>query len=549
MTKQLPDMKWSDPVLPQSPDMLPEELPRGADIPDDLDPLAEGVLMKHQADWIADQSDLKVSSKGRRTGITFAEALDCTLIAAARRSAGGQNVFYIGDTKDKGREFIGYVKHFSQVVAKELCAIKEFIYLDHRDDGTTKHISGYLIRFASGFRVEALSSRPENIRGLQGVVVIDEAAYHKDVRSVLDAVNALLIWGGKIRVISTHKGVLNPFNELIKEAYAGKNPFKVHEVTFGDAVKNGLYKRVCFMKGEEWTEEKEAAWEHKIRAAYGPRTAAMKQELDAIPAEQEGAALTRVMIENCMEKGIPVIRWACKDEFKNEPDHIRTEVTLEFCETRLLPFLKKLDLRRQHVFGGDFGRTGDASVFMPMEIGLDLVRRAVMTIELRNVPFDQQREILFYIVDRLPRFTGGALDATGNGAYLAEKAAQRYGASFIEVKLSESWYRTEMPAYTMAFSDKTILLAMDADILADHQSLAYVNGIIKIPDGHTSKGADGFDRHGDSAIAGALAYYVSRADLEEYDYQNAQDIEQGGGNMFAPATSSGLMPSVRGGLF
>lgn len=549
MSNPLPEMNWTDPVLPQSPDMLPEELPRGADIPDDLDPLADGVLMKHQAEWIADPSDLKVASKGRRTGITFAEALDCTLIAAAKRSAGGQNVFYIGDTKDKGREFIGYVKHFAQVVAKELCAIEEFIYLDHRDDGTTKHISGYLIRFASGFRVEALSSRPENIRGLQGVVVIDEAAYHKDVRAVLDAVNALLIWGGKIRVISTHNGVLNPFNELIKEAYAGKNPFKVHEITFGDAVKNGLYKRVCYMKGEEWTPEKEAEWERKIRAAYGPRTAAMKQELDAIPAEQEGAALTRIMIENCMEKGIPVIRWACKDEFKNEPDHVRTEVTLEFCETKLLPHLKKLDPRRQHVFGGDFGRTGDASIFMPMEVGLDLVRRAVIAIELRNVPFDQQREILFYIVDRLPRFTGGALDATGNGAYLAEKAAQRYGASFIEVKLSESWYRTEMPAYTMAFSDKTIILPMDADILADHQSLAYVNGIVKVPEGHTSKGADGFDRHGDSAIAGALAYYVSRADLEEFGYQKATDEELSGGGMFARPAGGGLLPSVRGGLF
>lgn len=549
MSTELPDMKWNDPVLPRNTDELPKELPLYTDLPEDFDPLADGVLMEHQADWIADQSDLKLNAKGRRTGITFAEALDDTLIAASKRSAGGQNIFYIGDTKDKGREFIGYVKQFAKVVSKELLQVDEFMFEDKRSDGTTQFISAYRAVFASGFRVEALSSRPENIRGLQGIVVIDEAAFHGNVRDVLDAVNALLIWGGKIRIISSHNGVQNPFNELIKEARAGKVPYSIHEVTFGDAIRNGLFKRVCYMKGEEWTAEKEAEWERKIRAAYGVRTAAMRQELDAIPAEQEGAALTRVLIESCMRQGIPVVRWACKDDFKNEPDHVRTEVALEFCERELLPLLKKLDPRRQHVFGEDFARKGDATVIMPMEIGLDLVRRACFQLELRNVPFDQQREILFYVVDRLPRLSGGALDATGNGSYLAEKAAQRYGSTIVEVSLSVAWYKKEMPAYVEAFGDKTILLPADADTLSDHQALAYINGVIQLPDGSTGKGADGFDRHGDSAIAGALGYYASRAELEEYGYQKASDEEVSGAQMFAQPASGGLLPSLRGGLF
>jgi phage FluMu gp28-like protein len=44
-----------------------------------------------------------LAEKGRRTGITFAEALDDTLLAASSREAGGMNLFYIGDTKEKGR--------------------------------------------------------------------------------------------------------------------------------------------------------------------------------------------------------------------------------------------------------------------------------------------------------------------------------------------------------------------------------------------------------------------------------------------------------------
>ncbi|WP_375695521.1 hypothetical protein [Bartonella sp. AC66GZZY] len=491
---------------------------RKSAFPKESDPLAEGVLMAHQRAWIEDKSPLKLVEKGRRTGITFAEALDDTLIAAATVKAGGDNVFYIGDTRDKGREFIGYVSNFARAITSHSGDVEEFLFSDQRADGSTKYISAYRVRFASGFRVEALSSRPENIRGLQGIVVIDEAAFHQDVRAVLDAVNALLIWGGKIRVISTHNGVLNPFNELIREARAGKVPFSVHCYPFGVAVKNGLFKRVCAMKGEVWSLASEQQWEEQIRASYGVRLAAMRQELDAIPADQEGAALTRLQIENCCVPGIAVLRFACVDDFKNQSEHQRSVAAFAWCEKHIKPLHAGLDRRRQHVFGVDFARSGDATSIVVMEVGQDLVRRVRFMVELRNTPFDQQREILFYGVNGLPRLMGGALDARGNGAYLAEKAAQRYGALVKEVPLSQSWYGKEMPAYLEAFGDGTIVLPRDSDIVADHQALAYVNGIVKIPDNHRFKGSDGFMRHGDSAIACALAYFASRQTPEIYDY-------------------------------
>ncbi len=165
--------------------------------PKEQDPLAEGILMAHQRAWIEDKSPLKLVEKGRRTGITFAEALDDTLITAATPEAGGDNVFYIGGIKEKGREFIGYVSNFARALTSHSGDVEEFLFSDQKEDGSTKYISAYRVRFASGFRIEALSIRPENIRGLQGIVVIDEAAFHQDVRSVLDAVNALLIWGAR----------------------------------------------------------------------------------------------------------------------------------------------------------------------------------------------------------------------------------------------------------------------------------------------------------------------------------------------------------------
>lgn len=87
-------------------------------IPEGFNPLDDGVLMKHQREVAAIQAAIIAVPKGRRTGITFGTMLDKTLVAAARKSAGGDNVYYIGDTKEKGLEAIGYCAKFARVIAQ-----------------------------------------------------------------------------------------------------------------------------------------------------------------------------------------------------------------------------------------------------------------------------------------------------------------------------------------------------------------------------------------------------------------------------------------------
>jgi len=501
-----------------APDVMAEELLQGSEIPEGLDPFADGILMDHQIEWIEDKSDLKLSEKGRRTGITFAEALDDTLIAATKPSEGGDNIFYVGDTKLKGLEFVKYVAHFARVVAGELLSIEEFVFKDRLKDGSTNDISAYRVRFASGYRVEGLSSRPENIRGLQGIVVIDEAAYHQDVRRVIDAVNALLIWGGKIRVISTHNGVTNPFNDLIREAKAGKNSFSLHHTPFDLAVKNGLYERVCRVRGWKASAKGKQEWLDRIRGSYGTRLEAMRQELDCIPAEGEGSFFSRVLIEGCMTDSIPVLRWAIPQEVATAQKELRKRETLDWCKKNLLPILEKLNPKLASYFGEDFGRKGDMTSIVVGQVQQDLVRRTSFILELRVCPYEMQRDILFYIIDHLPRFVGGAMDANGNGGYLAEVAGEKYGERIMQVMISQSWYRLNMEPYRAAFADKTLLLPNDADVLSDHQAITITNGVAKIPDGSSSTGEDGYDRHGDTAIAGALAYFASRQSFAPIDF-------------------------------
>ena len=467
---------------------------------------APAVLMGYQQRWVADKSPLKVIEKSRRTGLTWGEAADDVLTAASNRSAGGQNVYYIAYNQDMTIEYIQACAMWARAFNHAASEIEEGFW---EDDDADKNIKTFTIRFpASGFRIVALTSRPSNLRGRQGTIVIDEAAFHDQLDELLKAALAMLIWGGRVRVISTHNGVENPFNELVEDIRAGKRKGTVHRVTFQEAVADGLYRRVCLRLGKEWTAAEEAAWMADVYAFYGDGA---EEELDCVPANSGGAWLSRALIESRMSADTPVLRWECKAGFELLPDHIRAAECRDWLEAHLAPLLAILPADAISFNGEDFGRTGDLTVHVPLIQTQNLVRRVPFLVELRNVPFRQQEQIAFYLMDRLPRFTGGAFDARGNGQFLAEVAMQRYGASRIQqVMLSEGWYREHMPPVKAALEDGTLDgLPRDADVLADLRAVQVIKGVPRIPETRTT-GEDKGKRHGDAAVAVALAYFASR---------------------------------------
>lgn len=464
-------------------------------------------LMGYQQRWVADPSPLKVVEKSRRTGFTWAEASDDVLTAASSRSANGQNVYYIAYNQDMTIEYIQACAMWARVFNYAASEVEEGFW--DGEDEADKNIKTYTIRFpASGFRIVALSSRPSNLRGRQGTIVIDEAAFHDQLEELLKAALAMLIWGGRVRVISTHNGVDNPFNQLVEDIRAGRRSGTLHRVTFEEAVQDGLYQRVCMRLGKTWSADAETEWKSGVYAFYGAGAA---EELDCIPANSSGAWLSRALIESRMSADTPVLRWECKAGFELLSDEIRTADARDWLESKLAPLLVMLPPDALSFNGEDFGRSGDLTVHVPLIQHQNLVRRVPFTLELRNVPFRQQEQIAFYLMDRLPRFTGGAFDARGNGQYLAEVAMQRYGASRItQVMLTESWYREHMPPVKAALEDGTLVdLPKDADILADLRAVEVIKGVPRIPDTRTT-GQDSGKRHGDAAVAVALAYYASR---------------------------------------
>ncbi len=483
------------------------------------------VLLKHQKEILASTSrySLTATDKSRRIGATWGVGADAVLTAGAQRAAGGMDVLYIGYNLDMAREFIDTCAMWAKAFMPAAGEIGEFLFVDEgKKGGEDRHIQAYRINFGSGFEIVALSSRPRSLRGRQGYVVLDEFAFHDEPEELLKAAMAFIIWGGRVLVISTHNGDENPFNQLLNDIRAGKygDDANVVRCTFDDAVKNGLFERVCLQRGKAWSAEEEAKWRANIRKLYRHNAA---EELDCVPSQGTGVYLSRALIEACTTPPDAVVLLKCPAGFELRPRAERESYVAAWLEQTVAPLIAKLDKNLRHALGQDFARSGDVSVIVPMATRSDLTRVVPFVVEMRNVPYDQQRQVFRYIGDRLPRLGAMKLDATGNGEAHAEAAAQDFGGDRVErVKLSQSWYAENMPRVKAGFEDRSILIPANDNIVDDMRQVRIIRGIAMVPQSVRTEGTDGLPRHGDFAIALALAWAASIADIVDYSYQTAR---------------------------
>jgi phage FluMu gp28-like protein len=467
-----------------------------------MDAAHDAVLLPYQQRWIADKSPVKIIEKSRRIGLSYAEAADAVLHAA---SADGANCYYISYDKEMTQGFIQDCAGWARAFHAAAGQIQESILEDEK-----RQILKYTIDFDSGHSIHAFSSSPRNLRSKgrpRERLILDEAAFVDNLGEVLKAALAMTMWGGSVHIISTHNGAENPFATLIEDTRQGRYDYSLHRVTLDDALDGGLFRRICKVTGRVWSAEAEQAWRDDLVKRYRPNE---DEELFCVPSFGGGAYLPRALIEACMvERPTPLVRFDGTPAFNLAPEPQRRAEINDWIRDQLRPLLAGLNAERRHAVGMDFARSGDMSAIVPMEIGETLRRTVPFIVEMHNVPHKQQEQVLFAVVDALPRLAGGAVDATGNGSYIAEAAADRYGSRVQRVMFTENWYRAEMPRYKAAFEDRLIALPKHDDVLEDHRAIRLVRGVPRVPEGKTDvKG----QRHGDSAIAGALAFAASRMD-------------------------------------
>ncbi len=494
--------------------------------------------------------------KSRRVGLTWGLAAYAVLRAGREKIAGGMDVMYISYSREMTREFIDACAMWARAFDVVAGAAEETLFDQDDED---KAINAFRIKFASGFEVLALSSAPRGLRGKQGVVIIDEAAFVDSLAELLKAALAFLMWGGQVIVCSTHDGADNAFNEMIQDILAGRAPYAHMHIDFDEALRQGLYERICLVTGKDWSPEAEAVWRQDIIKFYGDGA---DEELFCIPSMSSGAWLPGPLIEARMTVETPVLRLELPADYLFR-SYLQQLALLDPFMAELKAQLAALDLKPHFAFGSDFARKIDLTTGSLMAIEGQLKRREVLAYELRNVPGDEQKLIAKTILDHVrQRLVGAAFDATGMGWTVAEDMGRLFGIRekpdepglIMAVKFSEEWYRLQMPPLKAAFEDDMLAIIRDAEHLVDLRAVKLVRGIARVPDLRTGEGTK--KRHGDHAIAVALAHYASRWPWVEYDYRSASTAGQSGGAGMYPNTDEvdrgwwkpPLGAGLRGGL-
>ena len=461
------------------------------------------MLLPYQTAWVRDKARVKIIEKSRRIGMSWCEAYDDVMYAGE----GKGNVYYQCPAQDMTRTYIDDCAKWAEDIQIGMGPAREMLI--DLEDG--RAIQAFRIALASGKAITAMTSNPRGFRGKGrpgDVAVIDEAAFCDDLGEVLKAALAFTIWGGQVRILSTHNGAENPFNELLEDVRKGRLPYSLRKVTLDDAIADGLARRIFEVTGRRWHAGAAAEWRAETIAQYGKseHDENVREELFCEPKRSGAAYFTRALVESRMADR-PVVEFRGTAEFEAMTEPARRAETAAWLDRELGPLLAALPKDRRHVCGMDFARASHLSVFAPLTIGADLRREAPFVIEIKGCPYAQQQQIVEYCCERLPRFSGGCFDATGNGGALAEGMEDIYGSMIEKVMFSEQWYRDWMPRYKAAFEDQMITLPRSDAIVEDHRAVKLVNGVPKLP-----KAATGPGRHGDSAIGLALAWQASTRD-------------------------------------
>ena len=191
-------------------------------------------------------------------------------------------------------------------------------------------------------------------------------------------------------MITTYNGTENEYYDFEKDVLEGKKPYGRHFTTFREAVTQGLYKRICLVQGKTWTQDAEDEWVATTYKEFGDKA---EQELDCIPKNSGGRYFPLILIEQAMKSESPILTLERPDSFAILPANQREKDIQDWLDENVRPVLSLLNPDRKTYVGEDFARKGDLSIVLVLEEQVDLVRRSVLGLELRNIPFEQQRQI------------------------------------------------------------------------------------------------------------------------------------------------------------
>lgn len=345
-------------------------------------------FLPYQLRYLEDTSIFKIVEKSRRIGFTYVQSYEDTREAAM----GKWDVWFSSADESAAKEYIQYVEQWAKVLNLAATSLGEVVI------NKAKDIKALSVEFASGKRINALSSNPKAFRSKGGKVVLDEFAFHEQGRALWKAATPARLWGFPIRVLSTHNGKSGMYYNLVDAARLGKNKASLHTITLMDAIDDGLVSKILKRNA---TEAEVKGFIDECRSIAGDEDSFL-EEFMCVPVDENSAFMPYDLIA------------------KVEVDP----------ETLLWPAGQFGDVAGDLFLGMDIGRRKDLSVIWVIEkIGPVLLTRARVLME--KTRFRTQRETLYYYL-RHPRLRRACIDETGIGMQLAEEAQEDFGKHKVE---------------------------------------------------------------------------------------------------------------------
>lgn len=341
-------------------------------------------FLPYQADWINDESKIKIAEKSRRIGLTYAQSYEDVRDCVSGKVPA---VWFSSADESAAKEYILYCQKWAKTfnaVAEEL---GEIIIDENKD------IKAFVLEFKNGTRIHALSSNPAGFRSKGGKVVIDEFAFHKDQDALWKAARPCITWGFPLRIISTHNGQNCKYFKFVDDVKKGKKNWSLHTTDIYKAVAQGLADKIA---GKKLTKKEREAWIEEEKANCGDAIT-WQEEFCCIAVDEATAFLTYDLISSC------------------EMDDILKSVE---------------SIEGDMYVGFDVARKKDLSVITVVEkLGAVNYTRAIIILE--KTPFHIQREVLYSVL-RHKTFRRACIDATGLGMQLAEEAQKEFGKYRVE---------------------------------------------------------------------------------------------------------------------
>ena len=428
---------------------------------------AETFFLPYQRAWIEDSSRIKLMEKSRQIGMSWTAAYE---LVRAHAVSGKKFDSWVSSRDElQARLFVQDCKKFASIL--------DIAAEDVSGAGVSAGDDAKSVEFANGTRIWSLSSNPDAQAGKRGTRVLDEFALHPDPYRLYSVAYPGITWGGKLRIISTHRGSENFFNKLVQEARHGGNPkgISLHRVTLQDALEQGLLSKLkkAAPQESEILDMDESEYFDYVRRSCADEESFL-QEYMCEPSDDKSAFISHENLSRCLYK-----------DGENWREFYSKENPL--------------------YLGVDVGRTSDLTVFWLLEkCGDILYTREVRVLE--NTPFSEQEAELHSFL-RMGNLRKVAVDQSGLGRQFAERASLRYGKSRVE-GLSFTSALKEKLAYALRskFEDGALRIPDEIDIRADIRSVrrqASANGLQKFT---APRGRDG---HADRFWALALAVYCA----------------------------------------